>query len=152
MSIYITKLVLIEFHNSKENLDGLSFLWYDIQHEKQQKGIESISAKVRNLQTTNLRPIIRRVNNEKTHIINLGVEDIENIYNESTVLYDYLMKQDLEHIMYIGIYNTTTNELIGIIAIEWHKGYPYHDDVIDYFVLKEKAGMIEHLYNQARID
>ena len=53
---------------------------------------------------------------------------------------------------YIGIYNTTTNELIGIIAIEWHKGYPYHDDVIDYFVLKEKAGMIEHLYNQARID
>lgn len=146
------RVTLLEFHNSKENLDGLSFLWYDIQHEKQQRGIQSISAKARNLQATNLRPIIRRVNNDKKHIITLHAEDIENIYNESTVLYSYFKEINVEHIIYIGVYNIETNELLGMIAIEWQTGHPYHDDLIDYFELKEKAGKIEHLYNQARIE
>lgn len=144
------RVVMIEFHNSKENLDGLSFLWYDIQHEKQQKGVSSLSAKAKNLQATNLRPIIYRINNEKTHIIHLGPEDIENIYNESTVFYAHMKEINVSHVIYCGIYNTNTNELIGLIAIEFQEGHPYHEDLIDYFILKEKAGLIEHLYNEAR--
>lgn len=144
------RVIMIEFHNSKENLDGLSFLWYDIQHEKQQRGIEALSAKAKNLQATNLRPIIKRVNKAHNHIIHLNPEDIENIYNESTVFYSYMKEINVEHIIYCGIYNTDTSELIGIIGIEYQSGHPYHDDLVDYFILKEKAGMIEHLYNSAR--
>ena len=144
------RVVMIEFHNSKENLDGLSFLWYDIQHEKQQKGIQTLSSKAKNLQATNLRPIIKRINQSKTHIIHLDANDIEEIYNESTVFYSYMKEINASHVIYCGIYNTETNELIGMIAIEFQEGYPYHEDLIDYFILKEKAGMIEHLYNSAR--
>lgn len=146
------RVTLIEFHNSKENLDGLSFLWYDIQHEKQARGVETISAKCRNLQAINLRPIVKRVNNSKSHIIHLNEEDIDNIYNESTVLYSHLKEIHATHLYYIGIYNNDTNELLAIIAIEYQEGFPYHEDLIDYFVLKEKAGLIEHYYNQARIE
>lgn len=144
------RVILVEFHNSKENLDGLSFLWYDIQHEKQARGIESISAKCRNLQAINLRPIVKRVNNSKSHIINLNAEDIENIYNESTVLHSHFKEIHVQHLIYIGIYNTDTNELIAIIGIEYQEGHPYYDDIIDYFVLKEKSSLIEHFYNEAR--
>lgn len=146
------RVILVEFHNSKENLDGLSFLWYDVQHEKQQKGISTISAKARNMQATNLRPIIRRVNNDKAHIAVFDEAGIEEIYNESTVLYNYLKELNCNHLIYIGVYNTETNDLRALIGIEWQEGHPYHEDLVDYYLLKEKAGMIEHLYNQARID
>lgn len=144
------RAVIIEFHNSKENLDGLSFIWYDIQHEKQQKGIETLSAKSRNLQATNIRPIINRVNNSLTHIVHLGPEDIENIYNESTVFYQNMKEIHAAHLIYCGIYNTETNELIGLLGLEFQEGYPFHDDRIDYYILKEKASVIEYIYNNAR--
>lgn len=144
------RAVIIEFHNSKENLDGLSFIWYDIQHEKQQKGIETLSAKTRNLQATNIRPIINRVNNSLTHIVHLGPEDIENIYNESTVFYQNMKEIHAAHLIYCGIYNTETNELIGLLGLEFQEGYPFHDDRIDYYILKEKASVIEYIYNNAR--
>ena len=146
------RVIMIEFHNSKENLDGLSFLWYDVQHEKQQKGVETISAKARNLQATNLRPIIRRVNNSKGHLCELDKDGIEEIYKESTVLYSHFKEIHASHLIYIGIYNTDSNELLGIVCIEWQEGHPFHEDLIDYYLLKEKAGAIEHLYNQARIE
>lgn len=146
------RVVMIEFHNSKENLDGLSFLWYDVQHEKQQKGIKTISQKARNMQATNIRPIINRVNENPQHLCVLHQDDIEAIYNESTVLYSQLKELNVTHIIYIGVYNTATNNLSGVIAIEWQEGHPYHNDMIDYYLLKEKAGQIEHLYNQARIE
>ena len=144
------RTVLIEFHNSKENLDGLAFLWYDIQHEKQQKGIDSISAKARNLAATNIRPIIKKVNNSKTHIVYLNPEDIEELYNESTVLYSYFKEINVNHAIYCGIYNYDTNELRGLVAIEFQEGHPYIEELVNEFDIKEKCSVIEHLYNQAR--
>lgn len=146
------RVTILEFHNSKENLDGLSFLWYDIQHEKQQKGITSLSSKVRNLQATNLRPIIKRINTSANHIICINPEDIECIYNESTVFYESMKEIHASHLIYSGIYNNETNDLIGLMCIEYQEGHPYHEDLIDYFMLKEKTSVIEHLYNQARED
>lgn len=144
------RAVIIEFHNSKENLDGLSFIWYDIQHEKQQKGIETLSAKTRNLQATNIRPIIKRVNSSLTHIVHLDPKDIEDIYNESTVFYQNMKEIHAAHLIYCGIYNTDTSELIGLLGLEFQEGYPFHDDRIDYYILKEKVGVIEYIYNNAR--
>lgn len=138
---------VIEFHNSKENLDGLAFLWYDIQYEKQQKGIDPLSNKARNLQATNLRPIIERVKKAPGHIITLHEKDIEDIYQESTVLYAHFTEIEAEHLVYCGIYNEDTHELIGLLGIEYQKGYPYHDDIIDHYVIKEKVALIEHMYN-----
>ena len=146
------RVAMLEFHNSKENLDGLAFMWYDIQHEKQQKGVSSLSSKAKNLQATNIRPIIKRVNNSKSHIITLNSSDIDAIYKESTVLYSQLKEISCSNIIYCGIYNTDTNDLIGLIAIEYQEGHPYYPDLVDEYVVKEKAALIEHLYNQARKD
>ena len=145
MNLYnCQRAIVIEFHNSKENLNGLSFLWYDVQYEKQQRDVISISNKARNLQASNIVPIINKVNNTPGNIIVLNSDDIEKIYDESTVLYSQFKELNIEHIIYSGIYSSD-NKLIGLIALEYQKNYPYHEDIINLLDIKERTAKIAQL-------
>ena len=145
MNLYnCQRAIVIEFHNSKENLNGLSFLWYDVQYEKQQRDVISISNKARNLQASNIVPIINRVNSTPGNIIVLNSDDIEKIYDESTVLYSQFKELNVEHIIYSGIYSSD-NKLIGLIALEYQKNYPYHEDIINLLDIKERTAKIAQL-------
>lgn len=145
MNLYNCQRVLvIEFHNSKENLNGLSFLWYDVQYEKHQRNVHSISNKIRNLQASNIVPIINKVNDAPGNIIILNQEEIEKLYNESTVLYSQYKELNIEHIIYSGIYSPD-NKLIGLVALEYQKNYPYHEDLINLLDIKEKTAKIAQL-------
>lgn len=145
------RVSIVEFHNSKENLDGLSFLWYDMQYEKTERGVKSLSSKIKDSQATIIYPFVRRVNESESNIVNITPDDIENIYNESTVLYEHLKKVNVSNMVCCGIYNNDNNDLIGMMIIEYHNGHIYNDELIDYYTLKSDIGVIEHLYNQARI-
>ena len=145
MNLYnCQRAIVIEFHNSKENLNGLSFLWYDVQYEKQQRDVTSISNKARNLQASNIVPIINRVNSTPGNIIVLNSDDIEKIYDESTVLYSQFKELNVEHIIYSGIYSSD-NKLIGLIALEYQKNHPYHEDIINLLDIKERTAKIAQL-------
>lgn len=145
MNLYNCQRVLvIEFHNSKENLNGLSFLWYDVQYEKHQRNVHSISNKIRNLQASNIVPIINKVNDAPGNIIVLNQDEIEELYNESTVLYSQYKELNIEHIIYSGIYSPD-NKLIGLVALEYQKNYPYHEDLINLLDIKEKTAKIAQL-------
>ena len=145
MNLYnCQRAIVIEFHNSKENLNGLSFLWYDVQYEKQQRDVISISNKARNLQASNIVPIINKINSTPGNIIVLNSDDIEKIYNESTVLYSQFKELNVEHIIYSGIYSSD-NKLIGLIALEYWKNHPYHEDIINLLDIKERTAKIAQL-------
>ena len=140
---------VVEFHNSKCNLDGLAFLWYDMQYERQQRGINPISTHLKSMQLSNIHPIIKRINAAENHLIKLTNDDIENIYNESSVLYSQFKNTGTTTIIYSGIYNTN-NELIGFIGIEYLDGYYYDDKFVNSFNVKEKTAIIESLYNYSK--
>lgn len=145
MNLYnCQRAIVIEFHNSKENLNGLSFLWYDVQYEKQQRCTTSISSKMRNLQASNILPIINRVNSTPGNIVILNPDDIEKIYDESTVLYSQFKELNIEHIIYSGIYSSD-NKLIGLVALEYQKNYPYHEDIINLLDIKGRTANIAQL-------
>lgn len=145
MNLYnCQRAIVIEFHNSKENLNGLSFLWYDVQYEKQQRDVISISNKARNLQASNIVPIINKINSTPGNIIVLNSDDIEKIYDESTVLYSQFKELNVEHIIYSGIYSSD-NKLIGLIALEYQKNHPYHEDIINLLDIKERTAKIAQL-------
>lgn len=145
MNLYnCQRAIVIEFHNSKENLNGLSFLWYDVQYEKQQRDVISISNKARNLQASNIVPIINKVNSTPGNIIVLNSDDVEKIYDESTVLYSQFKELNVEHIIYSGIYSSD-NKLIGLIALEYQKNHPYHEDIINLLDIKERTAKIAQL-------
>ena len=145
MNLYnCQRAIVIELHNSKENLNGLSFLWYDVQYEKQQRDVLSLSSKARNLQASNIMPIINRVNNTPGNIIILNSDDIEKIYNESTVLYSQFKEVNIEHIIFSGIYSSD-NKLIGLVALEFQKNHPYYEDIINLLDIKERTAKISQL-------
>ncbi len=145
MNLYnCQRAVVIEFHNSKENLNGLSFLWYDIQYEKQQRDVYAISNKVRNMQASNIIPIINKVNITPGNIVILNPEDIEKIYEESTVLYSQFKELNIEHIIFSGIYSSN-NKLIGLVALEYHVNHPYHEDLLNLLDIKGRTDQIAQL-------
>lgn len=145
MNLYnCQRAVVIEFHNSKENLNGLSFLWYDIQYEKQQRDVYAISNKVRNMQASNIIPIINKVNITPGNIVILNPEDIEKIYEESTVLYSQFKELNIEHIIFSGIYSSN-NKLIGLVALEYQINHPYHEDLLNLLDIKGRTDQIAQL-------
>ena len=145
MNLYnCQRAVVIEFHNSKENLNGLSFLWYDIQYEKQQRDVYAISNKVRNMQASNIIPIINKVNITPGNIVILNPEDIEKIYEESTVLYSQFKELNIEHIIFSGIYSSN-NKLIGLVALEYQTNHPYHEDLLNLLDIKGRTDKIAQL-------
>lgn len=120
-SAHCGRIGILEFHNSKENLSGLSFLWYDMHYERQSKSLSTISDKITNRKASELHPVINRINASDINTIVLHRKDIEALYEESSVLYDNLAnKLNLQHVIYSGIYNTKTNEIMGILCLEYH--------------------------------
>jgi hypothetical protein len=145
MNIYnAQRTIVMEFHNSKENLSGLSFMWYDVQYERQQRDIKCISHKSKNLQASNILPIINKINLAPGNIVLYKKEDIENLYNESPVLYSQLREIKVENIIFSGIYSES-NILIGIVALEYSEGHIFHEDLIDYYDIKSKTVIISNL-------
>lgn len=145
MNIYnAQRTIIMEFHNSKENLNGLSFVWYDVQYERQQRDISCISPKSKNLQVSNILPVINKINSAPGNIVLYKKEDIENLYDESPVLYSQLRDIKAENIIFSGIYNGS-NRLIGIVALEYSKGHIFHEDLINYYDIKSKTAIISNM-------
>ena len=99
---------------------------------------------MRNLQASNILPIINRVNSTPGNIVILNPDDIEKIYDESTVLYSQFKELNIEHIIYSGIYSSD-NKLIGLVALEYQKNYPYHEDIINLLDIKGRTAKIAQL-------
>ena len=138
------RVLVFEFHNSKENFNGLPFAWYDVQYEKQVREIPCISQKARSLQLDNLLQIIKKVNKADGNIVLYRKEDIEDVYEESTVLYSQLKEVNAESIIYCGLYNKD-NKIVGMVVLEYDSGYAFHDDLINYYDIKAKCGRIAEL-------
>lgn len=145
MNIYHAQRTLVmEFHNSKENLTGLSFVWYDVQYERQQKDMNCISPKSKNLQVSNILPVVNKVNSSPGNIVLYRKEDIEELYNESPVLYSQLKDIKAENLIYCGMYNDS-NKMIGMVVLEYSEGHVFHEDLINYYDIKSKAAMISQM-------
>lgn len=117
-----SRVGVLEFHNSKENLSGLSFLWYDMHYERQAKELSAISDKVKDKQASALFPIVQDLSPIHSHTKLYTSEDIENLYERSSVLYDDLVnKTHVKSIIYSAIYNQDNNEIMGLLVLEYLK-------------------------------
>ena len=80
---------ILEFHNSKQNFSGLSFVWYDMTYEKFAKGLHTICSSFKDQEISSLIPIINDVNNG-CGIMHYTVDELEELQDRSPVLYDRL--------------------------------------------------------------
>jgi len=122
-----SRVGVFEFHNSLVNLNGLPFLWYDLIYESIIKGVHSMSVETRNMPYNILSPITSVIQNGETKLFNR--KDIENFYNQSSVLYDFTInKMNINSLICSPILNQD-NQLVGMVTLEY--SYDNYLDIDD---------------------
>jgi len=112
-----SRVGVFEFHNSLSNFNGLPFKWYDLIYESFIKGIHSMTGNMMNMPYNILIPITQHIQNGEIKIFNR--KDIENFYNQSSVLYDFSINQmHINDLICAPILNKE-NKLIGMITLEY---------------------------------
>lgn len=109
---------ILEFHNSKQNMSGLSFLWYDMVYEEVAKGKPVINVEYKDQDISALLPIIEDINeNGGYKIFYRG--DLDNMYEKSSVMYYRLrVERQLDEAIMVGLYSEK-NRLLGILILEY---------------------------------
>lgn len=136
---------VMEFHNNTNNLNGLSFLWYDLSYENLQRNIRPVSGECKNQQLSMLHPVMSDIVSNDGIVI-YRESDIDKLENRSPVLYDNLKhKTNVSTIIYGGLYDLHNN-MIGIIFLEYDDDlYPFNESIIDLHDIKERASGISQL-------
>lgn len=111
---------ILEFHNSKQNFSGLSFVWYDMTYEKFAKGLHTICSSFKDQEISSLIPIINDVNNG-CGIMHYTLDELEELQDRSPVLYDRLRQErHIQECIILGLYSNT-NVMIGLIILEYER-------------------------------
>lgn len=136
---------VMEFHNNTNNLNGLSFLWYDLSYENIQRNIRPIYGQCKNQQLSILSPVMSDIISNDGIVVYRS-SDIDKLEHRSPVLYDHLKHKSLvSGIIYSGLYDLSNN-LIGILFLEYDDGlYKYPESIIDLNDIKERASAISQL-------
>lgn len=139
------RCALLEFHNSKENLNGLSFLWYDAHYEVKQRNVTPISGKCKDMQISNLMPIIKGVI-ENNGIIHYSPTLLNGLEKYSGVLYDQLVKElEATDIIFAGLYDSNNN-IIGLVFLEYNDSiYKYDEEIMNFEDIKHRACTMSQL-------
>lgn len=140
---------VIEFHNSKENLNGLPFLWYDMHYEVQGRGVEPISSLCKDVQASIICPIVDDIKaSENKDVVIYNRTALEELYDRSSVLYSYLVeKLNCSGIIYLALYNIN-NHFTGLLVLEYHNEFPI--DIIDMDQLIQDAASVSPLLELAK--
>lgn len=141
---------VMEFHNNTNNLNGLSFLWYDLSYENLQRNVRPISGLCKNQQLSILSPIMSDIISNDGLVVYRS-SDIEKLAQRSPVLYDHLThKIQVSTVIYTGLYDLHNN-LIGIVFLEYDDEFKYPENIIDLHDIKERASGISQLLDFKKI-
>ena len=124
-----SRVSIVEFHNSLVNLNGLPFLWYDMIYESISKGVHSISIETKNMPYNILTPIMMYVDGGQIKIFNS--KDIENFYNQSSVLYDFCINKYKVHDIVASPILNSLNEIVGLLTLEYQDNNPLDFEDLD---------------------
>ena len=111
-----SRVCVFEFHNSLVNLNGLPFKWYDVIYESIAKGVHPVSTEMKNMPSNILTPIISEISEGEIAIFNK--KNINNFYNQSSVLYDFCNRKNINILIVAPLINKDNN-LFGILTLEF---------------------------------
>lgn len=133
---------ILEFHNSKENINGLSFLWFDMVYEEIAKGVKSVQAGVQNYDASTLTPVIKDL--EEDGYVIYTEEDIKSFWNKSSLIaYNLTSNVQVRESIVLAIHNHD-NKLVALLVLEYEdSGIPMN--ILDLGDLKEECGGISKL-------
>lgn len=137
------RVMIIEFHNSNQNLSGIPFAKYSCTYEWFRRGIQPLASKCTNMSFSSLSSIVMDMQNEE--VSQKIYEDIDIIAEANPSLYGLLDEINVSSIIYNGLYDTYNN-LIGLLCVEYHK--PISDNIDNELIaLSNDANTISSILN-----
>ena len=136
------RVMILEFHNTNENLNGIPFAKYSCTHEYFRRGISQLANKCVNMQFYSISSVIMDMLNKETEQI--YYEDIETIAEVNSTLYSLLVECKAKSILYTGIYDNKKC-LIGLISLEYHERMD--ENLIDVEEIRTQADIISSMIN-----
>lgn len=141
---------ILEFHNSKQNMTGLSFLWYDMTFEEIAKGVGTIQSQWKDQEASSLLPVVKDINDEDGFKI-YTIDDLEELQKTSSVLYHRLrIERQLQEAIMVGLYGTN-NTMIGILILEYEESF-IPIEVLDPTDIIRDAGSIADLLDYNKLE
>lgn len=141
---HASRCSVLEFHNSKENLNGLSFVWFDMHYEQKQRNVKSISIRCKDVQVSVLTQAIAKVIT-RNGIAIYDAEEMKQLEQVSPILYEWLTKDlNCTSIIFVGIYDSSNN-IIGLVTIEYNDTYKMPKEIIDVHDIKSRVSAISQL-------
>lgn len=142
---------ILEFHNSKQNLTGLSFVWYDMVYEAVAKGFYTLQNTYKDQEATQLIPIINDVN-EGNGYVHYTIDELNALEKESTALYNRLrVERQLQEAIILGLY-AQDNSIIGLLVLEYEDGFMPVEKLVDIEELIAEANAIATLLDCTNTD
>lgn len=139
---------IMELHNGGVNLNGLSFIRYDITYEKQDKGVTPIMQSMQGVQTSVMQVVFDDIMNSEHNVIIYNKEDVDNLWDRgATSLHSSLTRvRNIDHIVYAGIFNDD-NLLYGLLVLEYQNGEnTFHPDIVNEVEIAKWTSEISQLY------
>jgi hypothetical protein len=114
-----SRIVIIEFHNSYQNLSGVPFAKYSCTFEQVALGVRPIQDKWQAMPFSSISGVVEKLlkSSENTYIEYLNMDDFRE---DAPVIFALVDDLHVYKIMFIPLHNSN-NVIIGGIAIEWHK-------------------------------
>lgn len=141
---HASRCSILEFHNSKENLNGLSFVWFDMHYEQKQRNVKSISLRCKDIQVSMLTQVIAKIY-MRNGIAIYNEKEIKDLEKLSPLLYEWLTKDlNCTSAIFIGIYDSNNN-VIGLVVIEYNDTYKMPKDIIDIHDMKSRVSALSQL-------
>lgn len=142
---------ILEFHNSKQNLTGLSFVWYDMVYEAVAKGFYTLQNSYKDQEATQLIPIINDVN-EGNGYVHYTIDELNALEKESTSLYHRLrIERQLQEAIILGLY-ASDNSMLGLLVLEYEDRFMPIEKVVDIEELIAEANAIATLLDCTNIE
>lgn len=112
-----SRVGVFEFHNSLVNLNGLPFKWYDLIYESITRNVHTMTMETKNMPYNVLSPITMKIKHGETEIFTR--KDIEDFYNQSSVLYDYCVNRMKINSLICSPILNQDNQLVGMVSLEY---------------------------------
>lgn len=138
--------LVLEFHNSFENLSGFPFAKYTCTYEYVTKGVMPIMQNISGLQFSSISGVVERIfdkSNSDHIVIAHNIQELEEI---SPIMENFI-KESSEAVLWKGLFNPVDHMLIGLLCLEYRNGVP---DRIDKTDIKITAASISELISLSK--
>lgn len=146
------RATIIELHNGGVNLNGLSFIGYDVTHEKTDKNVAPLMHNMQGIPTSTIHIIFEDIIKSKHNVVIYHNDDIHKLHDRgaTTLYYNLTNIRNVDHVVYSGIFNDF-NVLYGLVILDYQTGRnTFKEDIVTDIEVAKATLEISQMYKYVK--